>query len=152
MAKYTIKVKKYSDHIEEIVAGGTITPGHLIAEGSAGTVAVHGTASGSVIPMFALEDELQGKDIDDNYASGDQVQCWIPYRGDQVYCILADGETVAVGDFVESAGDGTVQKLVAASAGVTEFALAVVGQATHALDMSGSAGADPSPRLIVRIV
>ena len=148
---YTIKIKKYSDHIEEIVAGGTITPGHLIAEGSGGTVAVHGSAGQNCIAMFALEDELQGNDIDDDYSSGDQVQCWYPYRGDQVYCILADGEDIAIGDLLESAGDGTVQKHVASSAGAVEYPLAVIGQATHALDMSGSAGEDPSPRLIVRI-
>ena len=152
MAKYTIKVKKYSDHIEEIIAAGTITPGHLIVEGSGGTVTVHGTAAGSVIPCFALEDELQGKAITDNYASGDKVQCWYPYRGDQVYCILADGEDVAIGDLLVSAGDGTVAKLVAASAAVAEFALNVVGMATEAVDMSGSAGADPDGRIIVRIV
>ena len=149
---YTIKIKKYGDHIEEIVSAGTITPGHLIAEGSGGTVAVHGSAGQNAIPMFALEDELQGNGIDDDYSSADQVQCWYPYRGDQVYCILADGETIVIGDLLESAGDGTVQKHVAGSAGVVEYPLAVIGQAIEAVDMSGSAGEDPSPRLIVRIV
>jgi hypothetical protein len=149
---YTIKIKKYSDHIEEIAAGGTITPGHLIAEGSAGTVVVHASAGQNAIPMFALEDELQGKAITDNYASGDQVQCWIPYRGDQVYAILADGEDIAIGDLLESAGDGTLQKHVASSAGAVEYPLAVVAQATEAVDMSGSAGEDPDGRIIVRIV
>ena len=157
MAKNTIKVKKYSDHIEEIVAGGTITPGMLIAEGSGGTVAAHASAGGNAIPMFALEDELQGKEISDTYVSGDQVQCWYPYRGDQVYAILKDGETIVVGDLLESAGDGTLQKHTADSAGAVEYPLAVVAQATEALDLSGSSGEESSglmgnQRLIVRIV
>ena len=152
MAKNTIKVKKYGDHIEEIVAGGAITPGMLIAEGSAGTVAAHGSAGANAIPMFALEDELQGNGVDDAYASGDPVQCWYPYRGDQVYALLADGETIVVGDLLESNGDGYLKKHTAGSAGVVEYPLAVVGQATEALDLSGSSGAETTQRLIVRIV
>lgn len=152
MAKNTIKVKKYSDHIEEIAAGGTITPGMLIAEGSGGTVAVHGTSGGAVIPLFALEDELQGKEVDDNYVTGDKVQCWFPYRGDQVYALLADGETAAVGSLLESNGDGYLKVYAADSAGVAEAPLSIVGQATEALDLSGSSGAETTQRIIVRIV
>jgi hypothetical protein len=153
MAKNTIKVKKYGDHIEEITAAGTITPGMLIEEGSGGTVVAHNSAGQNAIPMFALEDELQGNGVADDYSSGDKVQCWYPYRGDQVYCILADGEDIAIGDLLESAGDGTVQEHTASSAGAVEYPLAIIGQAIEALDMSGSSGADPaSARLIVRIV
>ncbi len=150
MAFNTIKVKKYSDHIEEIEAGGTITPGMLIAEGSAGTVAVHATAGGAVIPLFALEDELQGKEITDNYSSGDKVQCWFPYRGDQVYAILADGETAVIGSLLESNGDGTLRVYAAGSAGEAEAPMSIVAQATEALDLSNSAVA--TGRIVVRIV
>jgi hypothetical protein len=152
MAKYTIKVKKYGDHIEEIVAAGAITPGMLIEEGSAGTVVAHNSAGDTVLPMFALEDELQGNDIDDAYASGDPVQCWYPYRGDQVYALLKDGETIVVGDLLESAGDGYLQKYVAASAVGGVAPLSIVAQATEALDLSGSSGVETTQRIIVRIV
>ena len=152
MAKNTIKVKKYGDHVEEIAAGGTITPGMLIAEGSAGTVTVHSSAGANALPMFALEDELQGNGVDDDYSSGDRVQCWYPYRGDQVYALLKDGETIVVGDLLESAGDGYLQKHTADSAGAVEYPLAVVAQATEALDLSGSSGAETTQRIIVRIV
>jgi len=151
MAKYTIKVKKYGDHIEEIAAGGTVTPGMLIAEGSAGTVAVHSTSGGAAIPMFALEDELQGNDVDDDYSSGDKVQCWYPYRGDQVYALLADGQTAAIGSLLESNGDGYLKVYAADSAGVAEAPLSIVGQATEALDLSSSSGAETTQRIIVRI-
>jgi len=44
------------------------------------------------------------------------VRCWIPNRGDVVYGILADGQTIAKGDFVESNGAGYLQKVGQASA------------------------------------
>ena len=76
MAYNTIKVKKYSDVIEEYSASAAITPGHLIELASATTVKVHATAGGNVLPMFALENELEGEDIDDAFAANDKVQCW----------------------------------------------------------------------------
>ena len=110
----TIKIKKYADIVEEYDAGAAITPGMLIALGSAETVAAHASAGGNVTPiMIALEDELQGKDVDDAYASGDKVQCWIAGRGDIAYMILADGENVVIGDALESNGAGYLQKHVA---------------------------------------
>lgn len=111
MAKNTIILKSYTNVFEEYVAAAaTIYPGCLVQLDSAGKVAVHSTAGGNALPMFAIEDALQGKSIDDNYATGDRVRCWIPTRGDVVYGILADGQTIAKGDFVESNGAGYLQK------------------------------------------
>lgn len=162
MAKNTIKVKKYSDVIEEIGATAVaITPGYLLELTSAGKVQAHATAGGNVLPMFALEDELQGKGIDDAYAASDNVQVWVPYRGDMVYALLNDGENVAIGDFLESAGNGKLRKHVKDSFEVestgdtgtyVNYAESIVGVATEAVDMSDSTGADPSGRIIVRII
>lgn len=152
MAYNTIKIKKYSDVIEEFVAAAGITPGNLVEVTSAGTVQKHATADGNVLPMFALEDELQGKGIDDAYVAADKVQVWIPYVGDVVYAKLADGETVVIGDFLTSAGGGELKKLdAAASGGVIENPKIVVGVAVEAVDMSGSTLVDPSGRIKVRI-
>ena len=82
MAYNTIKVKKYSDVIEEMVASAAVTPGMLLIIESTGKVKAHNQADKDVFPIFALEDELQGKGIDEAYAANDPVQCWIPYRGD----------------------------------------------------------------------
>lgn len=109
MAKNTIKLKKYSDVIEEFVAADEITPGMLLELNSDGEVAPHSVAGGSAYPMFALEDELQGKTIDDDYAADDQVQVWLPGRGDIVNALVS-GVNVAVGDFLMSAGDGSLEK------------------------------------------
>lgn len=145
----TIKVKKYSDVIEEIVAGGTITPGMLLELNSSDAVVAHNSAGENQLPMFALEDELQGKEITDNYASADKVQVWIPGRGDQVYALLADGQNVSIGDFLESAGDGTLQAHAADSAAVPTQA--IVGVALEALDLSASANT-AAGRIVVRII
>ena len=116
-AKNTVILKNYSNIFEEYVAGAaTIYPGCLVELGSDGKILVHNGAGHPALPMFAIEDALQGKGIDDAYATGDVVRCWIPNRGDVVYGILADGQTIAKGDFVESNGAGYLQKVGQASA------------------------------------
>jgi hypothetical protein len=44
--------------------------------------------------------------MDTAFAAGDQVQCWTPTRGDIVYAVIADTQTVVKGDFLESDGLG----------------------------------------------
>lgn len=155
MAK-TIKVKNYVNVMEELVANAAITPGHLVEVISTGKVQKHATAARPVLPMFAVEDELQGKTISDAYAATDQVQVWIPQRGDIVNAILKNGENVAIGDFLESAGAGELQKHVAdvwASVNTgTIYLNQIVGVAVTAVDMSGSSGVDPDGRILVRII
>lgn len=162
MSYNTIKVKKYLDIVEEFKANAAITPGMLIEQIAGGNVRAHATAEGNVLPMFALEDELQGNDIDTAYAANDRVQAWIPNRGEIVNAILKDGENVAIGDFVESAGSGYLQKHVADTASSAEQTTivdaAIVGVAIEALDLSDSSGAESSgalgynKRLLVRII
>lgn len=139
----TIKIKKYSDVIEEWIANAAITPGMLVQLMSTGKVRVHATANGNAIPMFALEDELQGKGIDDAYAAADPVQVWIPTRGDQVYALLSDGEKVVIGDFLASNGDGYLQKFVGGDSNANEeLPLEIVAMALEAIDRSTSSGGD----------
>jgi hypothetical protein len=114
MAKNTVKVRCYLNIIDEYEAGGTITPGMVVALASTGKVAVHSAAGGNVFPKFALEDDLQGNSITDNYSSGDMVQVWTPTPGDRVYALLkANSAAVNIGDALESGGDGTLVKYVA---------------------------------------
>jgi hypothetical protein len=147
----TVKIKKYSDVIEEMTAHAAITPGMLLQLNNDGTVQAHTAEGGNALPMFALEDELQGKGIDDAYASGDKVQVWIPGRGDVVNALLEDGQVAAIGDWLESNGAGLLQVHEADSTGAY-LPLQIVGQALEAVDMSSSSGADPSGRIKVRII
>lgn len=144
----TIKLKKYQDIIEEYAAASGITPGNLIELTSSGTVQNHSTEGGNALSMFALEDELQGKGIEDDYAAADKVQCWVAQPGEIVYARLADGESVAPGDFLESASDGTLKKHTAfAHAGseeVTIYTKCIVGIALEARELDSLSGSDSS--------
>lgn len=157
MAKNTIKLKNYSDVMEEYVATAyTITPGHLVQLENTGKIQKHGNAAQNVLPpMFACEDELQGKSIDDAYVASSRVQVWIPYRGDQVYALLADGQNVVIGDALESAGDGTLQKHVAdvdaSNDSTTIYGNVIVGVALEAVDLTASANTTAG-RIMIRII
>lgn len=161
MAYNTIKVKKYSDVIEEMVASAAVTPGMLLIIESTGKVKAHNLADKDAFPIFALEDEMRGKGIDEAYAANDPVQCWIPYRGDIVNAILADGQKVVIGDALTSDGYGRLKKHVtdtgASTVPWTVYPEQIVGYAAEALDLSGSSGTEVSgplgyhKRLLVRI-
>lgn len=140
----TIKLKKYVDVINEYEAGDTIIPGQLVQVVSDGTVQPHGTAGGVAEKAFALEDELQGKGIDDAYAIGDRVQVWNTRPGDEVYAFLKEASSITVGEFLESAGDGSLQKYGTATAVGTLFPIAV------SLDTVATAPANA--RIRIRIV
>lgn len=137
MAKNVIKVKSYSNIREEKTAAAALTPGHLIERTSADKVQKHSSAGGPAFPMFALEDAEQGRTISQAYDTSDnaQVHCWIPTRGDQVYAhISSSSEDIARGDFLESAGDGTLRKYdIASSGGVIEGDAVIVGVAVEAI-------------------
>lgn len=158
MAKNTIKIKSYGNVQEEMISNGTaINPGMLLALTNATggkTVSPHGTSGGNVVPiMFALEDELQGKTIDDAYAAtaGTPIQVWIPQRGDIVKARLKYDQTIAVGDLLESDGAGELQKWVVDSTG--DYLLTqIVGVALEAHTGVGSEGLDTTDFIQIRIV
>lgn len=166
MAKKTIKLKKYVDIVIEKVANAAITPGMMVEPMTTDKVRAHATAEGNAVPMFALEDELQGNGIDDDYSADDQVQIWIPQRGEEVFAILADGYDVDIGDFLASNGDGYLREHTAEAESwgsadpgeVNVYPLAIVAQALEAVDTSGSSGEESSgslgyaKRIKVRIV
>jgi hypothetical protein len=103
---------------DEFTAGGAVTPGHLV-DPQAGVV--HATADGNAEKCFALENPwvetaAGSKSIDEAYSSGDTVLCGYFNAGDVVYAILAASMTIAAGDALASAGDGTLQTVTAAAA------------------------------------
>ncbi len=146
MAYNTIKVKKYSDVIEEMTAGGTITPGMLVEMTSTGTCRAHSAKDENAIPMFALEDEMQGKTVDDNYVATDQVQVWIPGRGDMVYALLAQGQNVTKGALLSSNGDGRLKAAPSLVSTGDVFPLQIVAQAMESVNASSAA-----KRILIRI-
>jgi len=149
----TIILKGENPTLEELEANAAITPGMLIEIMSTNKVRAHAEDDGFAVPLFALEDELQGKGISEAYAAGDQVPCWRPKPGDQVNALLADGENVAIGDKLSSNGDGYLRKY-ASPQSVIEETGAIVGIAREAIDRSSSSGGDTNTtgRIAVEIV
>jgi hypothetical protein len=151
-----IDVKVYGTPVvEEFKANNAITPGQLLELGStAGDVQRHSSAGGNALPvMVALNDYMQGKEIGTAYADNDMVQVLIPQRGDMLYMLIADGQNIAIGDPLESDGNGDLQKHTADSANTVESPNAIVAVAEGALNLSSSSGADAATRrLLVRIV
>lgn len=140
---------------EKLANAADIYPGMLLELMSTDKVKPHANAAQDVaIPVVALEDALQGNGINDLYASGAIVTCWIPQRGDEAWMVLADGENVAIGDELESNGAGYLQKYVAdidaahsdseADAATTIYTRPVVAMALEALDLSDSSGGEES--------
>lgn len=152
MAEKTIVLKSFNEPVrEEYRAASTIKPGHLIELIAAGTVQPHSTAEGNAEKMFAVEDDYQGNDIDDNYAAAALVQCWIAQRGDVVYAWLSDGETAVIGSQLSSNGDGDLQVHVPDDSGSIQTE-GIIAVALEAKDLSGSSGADSTRRIKVRAI
>lgn len=133
---------------EEMVAAAAITPGHLVYENTSGLAAVHATEGGYAERLFAEEDALQGRTIDDDYAASDQVFLHVAMPGDVIYAWLKAGENVSIGANLVSAGDGTLIDEGSVGSGVT--VKQIVGKAVEAKDLSAS-GAVAS-RIAIRIL
>lgn len=134
---------------EELTASEAITPGHLVEFGGTDDIQKHASAGGDAQPLIAVENDVVGDDISTDYASGEEAQVDAPHAGAVYYMWLNNGENVSRGDFLESAGNGKLQAVGTASSSGAH--VAVVGQADEDVDMSGSAGEDPSGRIKVRI-
>lgn len=137
---------------KEYTANAAITPGMLIELMSTGKVRAHASASQPAAKMFALEDDLQGREIDTAYAASNEVQCGCFHSGQEVLVLIANGEDIAIGDKLESNGDGYLKEYTASSAGAVEYPASIVAVALEACDMSGSSAADPTGRCRVEII
>ena len=126
-----------SGRYEEGRAAGAISPGALIEKNSAGTYVVQaddgGLAEGNEC-LVASIDALQGKTMDDAYASGDLVPFFIPKAGDVVALRLKDAENITEDDYLTSDGTGQVRLAVAAQSPI-EGNLFV---AMETLDLTGN--------------
>ena len=136
----TVVIKSYVNIRDEKIAAGTITPGMLVSRTSADKVAFHAAAAGHNSKLFAIEDENQGRKTTDNYLINELVKLWRPVPGEQVEAISS--AAIAVGDYVESSGDG---KLRTATVAATTLEGALVGVA-----LTAAGGADI--RIVVEIM
>ena len=140
---------------KEGTTSGAITPGMLINwTTTAGTYLAHGDAGGAnAAAMFAVEDDHQGNDLNDAYATATRFLFKHYLPGDKVNALLADGETAVVGSRLESNGDGYLRVVDADTSAGTIALGACKFVALEALDMSGSSLVDPaSQRLLIEVI
>lgn len=98
--------------VGDVAASEAITPGMLIERfSSAGTPKFrkHSTAGGAAVPTFLRNSSMLNKGIDDAVAAGDTVEAFIGTAGCAVYAIIASGQNIAAGNFLESAGNGKLR-------------------------------------------
>jgi len=132
--------------VKEAEAAGTITPGHLIERTTAGLVQVQSVAAGVAQRAFALENDLIGRGIDDNYSISETVKFGVFERGAEVYALLDGGENVAIGAQLVPAGDGS---LIEASSGEEAAVCAI---ALEAVNNSGTSAGGAHMRILVEVV
>ena len=149
-AEYTVIIKGTGMRYEALAAAA-VDPGKLLELDSAGKVKHHATAGGRAERAFAVEDDVQGNDKSDQYASGALVQYEIVGPGTIVNARIYNGENIAIGDKLVSQGDGTLKEHDAYSSATT-VEEDVIAVAVEACDMSGSSGEDPTGWCKVRII
>jgi len=142
----------------------SITPGHLVefvpSGGSAGQLRKHANAGQDAAPIFAIERDYIGGEIDDAYSTNEFAKYVVARAGDELYAwIPAGAAAIKKGDLLQSAGSGNLRKHTAAAQAVneggsasytvTQYTRAVVAQAMEDKDNSGGGAA---VRLIVQVI
>lgn len=135
----------------EGVANAAITPGMLIERMTTGKFRAHNSAGGArPSRLFMAEQEWTGKSIDTACAADDQIRVLNCKPGDQIYALVpASAAAIAIGDLLESAGDGTLRKaanyLTDSSGGTANTTVQAIGgsytQAEVANDIADLAAA-----------
>lgn len=140
MAPKTIILKGKGIRKERPAGAAGIRPGDLVAINASGEYIVHAAADLTAIPAFAVENELAGKDITDNYLDVEQVLVEHCHAGMEVYAWIADGETIVIGDFLDSDGDGSLKEVDTSAATAEDSRSSLVAMALEALSPSGADG------------
>jgi len=95
-----------------------------------------------------MEDQHQGKTVDDLYVEGEVVACMLPNLGSEVQAMLVDNAVVSIGDHLVSNGDGCL-RLEDQGSGFTDTNLVAV--AMEAVDTLNDSATSNASRIRVRI-
>jgi len=148
MAIKRIIVKGTALRDEDTAVAG-ITPGHLCEQVAAG-VQVHSGAGLNAVPTFAVERDLVGDGIGVAYVALDTVLLAHPRSGDIINGLVAAAAAAIVrGDYLESAGDGTVRIATTDAATDDTQRAGILAVAEEAVDNSGGGAV---ARLLFRVI
>ena len=135
-----IVVKGGGQSFKEGNVATTFKPGHLIARNSSGNL-IPQTATGPVPIRIAVEQTWVGGTRDDAYAVNSQALYQDLRAGDVFFGrIAAAGAAIAYGDYLESAGDGTIRKATVGGSQATVTIGSGNGALTVTSRLPGNAG------------
>lgn len=98
-------------------SSSAISPGYLIEFGGSKDLQPQSTAKENCRRAFALENDLLGKGIEDDYGTDERVRYGSFHAGQEVYAkIPASAAAIVKGDALEATGDGTLRKLTTGGA------------------------------------
>lgn len=98
------------------IATTGMRPGELVIINGSGELARGAVAAAAQEVLILLEDDLQGKTINDTYTAGDVAPYLIAQRGDVVNLRLKTGNTITLGEALDAAGAlGEVQECTVAT-------------------------------------
>lgn len=97
--------------VGDLAASEVITPGMLIERfNNAGAVKFRKhSGAGLAGAIYATEQSMLNKTVDDNYAAGDLVEATVCSAGTTIWAFIASGANIAAGDKLGSAGNGKLQ-------------------------------------------
>jgi len=122
----------------ERLSAAILSPGHIVEETTAGLVQVHSTAAANAQKLVALTNLSNGGTPTDAYISGETVRYGAFHSGQKSFLRLAaSAPAVVIGDALESAGDGTVRKVVTDAATDGTQRDSIIGYAVEAVNNSG---------------
>lgn len=152
MAKRRVHNKGAYQQDEAVAGEAGIYPGMLLQmKESSGTAQVikHDT-SGSAFAeaLFAAEDALQGKTVDDVYTSGKIVTYLLPGKGSVVNARIAGGQNIHIGDLLVSNGAGCLIEVSTAESYLEKEAVVAVAMENCDNDASGAVSVLSAVRVV----
>lgn len=105
--------------VDEFLAGESITPGHLVEMYDAsGTMKwrKHASATEMLSLAVALDRPENNFTIDTAIAAGETLKAAYFTTGSVFYGLIASGQNISKGEFLQSAGDGTLKTATATTA------------------------------------
>ena len=133
----TILIKGDSWVTHEADAAVILTPGEFVIFDSSGDFAL--PAAGDLSKLIVIEDDLQGNEISDDYAAGNNTRAVFMQQGGVVRAILTDGQNVPIGRELEVDANGTL---------ITIGSNQPIAVALEAVDASDSAATPVASRRI----
>lgn len=104
---------------DDLAASAAISYGYLIERHSDSGVLkwkANASATNQVEMAVALDEPELNQGLSGAYAAGDLVKAWHLQVGDVFYGVIPSGQDIAIGDLLQSNGDGKMKEATAATA------------------------------------